>query len=45
MGNPLRTAVRALDALLRRLQRVEEFTDDPECLLRLSFGESPFRFN
>lgn len=45
MRNPLRTAVRALDALLRKMQHVEEFTDDPQCLLRLSFGESPFHVN
>ena len=41
MKNPLRTAVRIMDALLRRLEGVEEFTDDPRCLLRISFSKSP----
>jgi len=43
MRNPLRMAIRALDSLLRKTQQVEEFTDDPECILRLSFGQSPSR--
>ncbi len=37
----LRGAVRGLDRLLRRLYRIEPFTDDPECIFRIAFRPSP----
>jgi hypothetical protein len=37
-----RRLVRALDAWLRRREGIFEFTDDPDCLIRLSLGRAEF---
>jgi hypothetical protein len=37
----MRTAIRLLDALQRRLHGVYEFTDDPSCLLRIQRTKAP----
>jgi hypothetical protein len=38
----LQGLIRALDALLRRLYGITEFTADPQCLLRIARSRSPF---
>jgi len=43
MKNPLRLSVYAIDALIRKLSKVEEFTDDADCILRFSLVTSPTR--
>jgi hypothetical protein len=35
-GGALALSVYAVDALLRRWYRIEDFTDDPDCLLRIA---------
>jgi ceramide glucosyltransferase len=37
----LRKAGRALDAFLRRREKIFEFTDDPNCLFRAGYSSSP----
>jgi ceramide glucosyltransferase len=37
----LRPAARALDAFLRRREKIFEYTDDPICILRASYSTSP----
>lgn len=40
MAGFARGVIRAIDAILRRVYRVIEFTDDPECILRLARDRS-----
>jgi hypothetical protein len=37
----MRALMRSVDALLRRGQRIREFSDDPECLFRIRVGRAP----
>lgn len=45
LGWPVRAAITVIDSLLRRIQGVEEFTQDERCVLRLSLGQSTHDFS
>ena len=40
LGWPVRVAITVIDSILRRIQGVEEFTQDEQCVLRLSLDKS-----
>jgi len=44
LGWPVRAAITVIDSILRRIQGVEEFTQDEQCVLRLSLGKSEHDF-
>ena len=45
LGWPVRAAITIIDSILRRIQGVEEFTQDEQCILRLSLGQSTHDLN
>jgi len=45
LGWPVRAAITVIDAILRRIQGVEEFTQDEQCVLRLSLDKSAHELN